>query len=102
MDQVERRALSRGKLVWREQVQNRRSLVAQPSWLKSGRQKTVRVIGCTAERACLKQHHIPRQILVLRSQPVGHPRAETPFSRTHIARVHLVTRGSVIVAVRLD
>ena len=100
-NQIERRPLSVGKFRRRQQIEDRRSLVAQSRRLKRGRQEPVRIIGGAAERAGVEQHHVARQILVLGAEAVRRPRAEARLAHADIAGVKLVAGGRVIVRVGL-
>ena len=100
-NQIQRRPLPAGEFVGRQQIEDRRSLVAQARRLKRGRQESVRIIRRAAERPGVEQHHVARQILVLGTEPVRRPRAEARLADAHVAGVKLVTGGRVIVRVGL-
>ncbi len=73
------------------QIQNGRSLGAERRSLKAGRQESVGPVRGTSLRVGHFRHHDEaRQILVLRTESVIHPRTEGRVAAEPVPRVHVV------------
>ena len=81
----------------RVQIENRRTLRAQRGALKVRRQKAVGPVRRAALRiGHLGQHDESGQILILRAEPVGDPRANRRIAAEPVAGVHVIIGGGMI------
>ena len=72
------------------QVEQRRPFRAQPRPLVVGREEPVApVAGAALRQGQFRHHHVARQVLILRAETVGQPRAERRVAAEAAARVHV-------------
>ncbi len=86
----------------RQEVEYRCAAVPQACRLKGGWQKTVGIVGRTAERAGIEERDVTGKVLIDGAKAVRDPGAEAGLACSNIAGMKLVARRGVVVAFGLE